>query len=269
LLAKDVIRAGEGPESAKNARGSILAKNVRHETGIRLWIDRQHQTSMKSQRNRAILCLDPRFNTAPANQSWCKASCDALCGATETDYRRKKDLFDTILEGKETYLLTSIVMRYVPLIFVSRVQIHFGKSFKAGQTVVIHGLTRDMQYNGQRGRIVPRFGEDYSAHLRPGEDGRWVVQFENMYLGRKEFKTENLMKVGKSADIGALASVSEASSAPTFSPRTHGTRSSSVIPELDYGTWGFDGTGATSPAQDSPRSATQPAKPLIARRGSI
>ena len=284
MLAKDVIRAGEGPESAKNARGSILAKNVRHETGIRLWIDRQHQTSMKSQRNRAILCLDLRFNTAPANQSWCKASCDALCGATETDYRRKKDLFDTILEGKETYLLTSIVMRYVPLIFVSRVQIHFGKSFcdtfKAGQTVVIHGLTRDMQYNGLRGRIVPRFGEDCSTHLQPGEDGKWTVEFENTFLGRKEFKTENVMKVGKSAAIGALASASEASSAPTFSPRTHGTRSSSLIPEFDYGTWGFDGTGATpsttvdgtgaiSPAQDSPRSATQPAKPLIARRGSI
>jgi hypothetical protein len=103
LLATDVIRAGEGPESAKNACGSIIAKNVRNETGIRLWIDRQHETCMKSQRNRAILCLDPGFNTAPANKSWCKASCDALYGAKETNYRRKRDLFDTIIEGKETY----------------------------------------------------------------------------------------------------------------------------------------------------------------------
>jgi hypothetical protein len=142
-------------------------------------------------------------------------------------------------------------MRYIPLILVSRVQIHFGKSFcdtfKAGQTVVIHGLTRDMQYNGQRGRIVPRFREDCSTHL-PGEDGTWTVEFENTFLGRKEFKTENLMKAGTS-------------SAPTFSPRTPRTRSSSLIPEVDY--------GATLPAQDSPRSAIQSAKPLSARRGSI
>jgi hypothetical protein len=139
-------------------------------------------------------------------------------------------------------------MRYIPLILVSRVQIHFGKSFKAGQTVVIHGLTRDMQYNGLRGRIVPRFREDCSTHLQPGEDGKWTVEFENTFLGRKEFKTENLMKAGTS-------------SAPTFSPRTPRTRSSSLIPEVDY--------GATLPAQDSPRSAIQSAKPLSARRGSI
>lgn len=155
-------------------------------------------------------------------------------------------------------------MRYIPLILVSRVQIHFGKSFcdtfKAGQTVVIHGLTRDMQYNGLRGRIVPRFREDCSTHLQPGEDGKWTVEFENTFLGRKEFKTENLMKAGTS-------------SAPTFSPRTPRTRSSSLIPEVDYGAWGFsrlpstvDGTGATSPAQDSPRSGIQSAKPLMARR---
>jgi hypothetical protein len=52
ILVTDVIGAGQGPESAKNACGSVIAKTVRCETGIRLWIDRQqHEQSMKSQRN--------------------------------------------------------------------------------------------------------------------------------------------------------------------------------------------------------------------------
>jgi len=52
ILVTDVIGAGQGPESAKNACGSVIAKTVRCETGIRLLIDRQqHEQSMKSQRN--------------------------------------------------------------------------------------------------------------------------------------------------------------------------------------------------------------------------
>jgi hypothetical protein len=63
-------------------------------------------------------------------------------------------------------------------------------SFMIGQTVVVHGLTSGMQYNGQRGQVV-----------RPGEDGRWGVQLDDEYLASNPllFKAENLRKVEKGA----------------------------------------------------------------------
>jgi hypothetical protein len=64
--------------------------------------------------------------------------------------------------------------------------------FMVGQTVVIHGLTSGMQYNGQRGQIV-----------RPGEDGRWgVLLDEDLASNALSFKAENLRKVEKGAASG-------------------------------------------------------------------